>query len=125
MQGEIIGRESESLGLPTRRASSAREHAPQANAITPKREPLLKRPLDVALSGVGLVLSAPLWLALALAIKLEDGGPVFYRQERWGRAQTRFQVFKFRSMVTNAGMRQAVEGDSRITRMGRIMRAAG
>ncbi len=49
------------------------------------REPLLKRPLDVAFSSLMLILSAPISLLIALAIKLEDGGPIFYRQERWGR----------------------------------------
>ena len=48
------------------------------------REPLLKRPLDVILSAFMLILSLPVSLPLALAIKVEDGGPIFYRQERWG-----------------------------------------
>ncbi len=51
--------------------------APKANA------PLLKRPLDVILSILMLVFSPPLSLLLALVIKIEDGGPIFYRQERW------------------------------------------
>jgi lipopolysaccharide/colanic/teichoic acid biosynthesis glycosyltransferase len=89
-------------------------------------EPFLKRPLDVLLSGGMLLLTAPLWGAIALAIKLEDGGPIFYRQERWGRGGGRFAVLKFRSMVTDADrLRQATEGDSRITRVGRLLRACG
>jgi lipopolysaccharide/colanic/teichoic acid biosynthesis glycosyltransferase len=93
------------------------------------REPLLKRPLDLLLAISMLVVSAPVWLAIAIAIKLEDGGPVFYRQERWGRGQTRFQVLKFRSMVPNSdrdfGVRQATADDRRVTRVGRFLRASG
>jgi lipopolysaccharide/colanic/teichoic acid biosynthesis glycosyltransferase len=92
-------------------------------------EPLLKRPFDVALASLMLVLSAPVWAAIALAIKLEDRGPIFYRQERWGRDQTRFQVLKFRSMVASSdrdyGVRQAAQDDNRITRVGRLLRAMG
>jgi lipopolysaccharide/colanic/teichoic acid biosynthesis glycosyltransferase len=93
------------------------------------REPALKRPLDVALAFLMLVLSAPVSLAVALAIKLEDGGPVFYRQQRWGRFGKRFSVLKFRTMIADAdkrfGLRQAVENDQRITRVGRLLRATG
>lgn len=86
-----------------------------------------KRLLDVVLSGAGLVLSAPLWLVAATAIKLEDRGPVFYGQERVGQGGRRFRVLKFRSMVPNAeagvGALQAMAGDPRVTRVGRFMRA--
>jgi lipopolysaccharide/colanic/teichoic acid biosynthesis glycosyltransferase len=97
--------------------------------MTAHKEPLLKRPLDIILSGVILALSVPVSLPIALAIKLEDGGPVFYRQERWGKGGTRFRVYKFRTMVPDAdrkfGLRQAAENDHRITRIGRILRAMG
>jgi lipopolysaccharide/colanic/teichoic acid biosynthesis glycosyltransferase len=73
-----------------------------------------------------LVFTAPLWGVIALTIKLEDRGPIFYRQERWGRGGTKFAVLKFRSMVPNADrLRQAAEGDSRVTQVGRFMRACG
>jgi len=89
--------------------------------------PLGKRLLDVSLSGVGLVVSAPLWLAIAAAIKLEDGGPVFYTQDRVGENGRIFKVFKFRSMIVNAeavvGALQATEGDPRVTRVGNLLRA--
>jgi len=90
------------------------------------REPLLKRPLDVWLSGAMLLASAPIWLGVALAIKLEDGGPVLYRQRRWGRGGKPFDVCKFRSMVVNADrLRQATKDDDRVTRVGRLMRVCG
>src|SRR5438552_7857377 len=89
--------------------------------------PIGKRLLDVMLSGVGLVASMPLWLAIAGAIKLEDGGPVFYTQPRVGAGGGVFEVFKFRSMIVDAeahvGAVQATEDDPRITRIGRLLRA--
>jgi lipopolysaccharide/colanic/teichoic acid biosynthesis glycosyltransferase len=82
---------------------------------------------DVVLAGAGLVLSAPLWACIAAAIKLEDGGPVFYGQERVGEGGRVFRVLKFRSMIPDAeakvGARQASERDPRVTRIGRLMRA--
>jgi lipopolysaccharide/colanic/teichoic acid biosynthesis glycosyltransferase len=87
----------------------------------------MKRAFDIALAGTGLVMSAPIWLALAAAIKLEDGGPVFFTQERVGQGGHVFQAFKFRSMRPDAevevGALQATAGDPRVTRIGRVMRA--
>jgi hypothetical protein len=60
------------------------ERAPSPIALRACHEPLLKRPLDIVLSSAMLLLSAPVWLIIALAIKIEDGGPIFYRQRRWG-----------------------------------------
>jgi lipopolysaccharide/colanic/teichoic acid biosynthesis glycosyltransferase len=86
-----------------------------------------KRMLDVTLSGVGLIASSPLWAVIAVLIKLEDGGPVFYRQQRSGRNGVPFDVRKFRSMIPDAEARvgavQATEHDPRVTRIGRILRA--
>jgi lipopolysaccharide/colanic/teichoic acid biosynthesis glycosyltransferase len=92
-------------------------------------EPLSKRPLDVLISLAMLLGSIPLTLLIAIAIKLEDRGPVFYRQWRWGRFGKKFKVFKFRTMIPDAdkkfGLKQAKENDHRITRVGRILRACG
>ena len=89
--------------------------------------PAAKRALDLALSGGGLLVSSPIWLALAVAIKVEDGGPVFYSQDRAGQEGRLFRAWKFRSMVTDAeqhvGALQATEHDPRVTRIGRLMRA--
>jgi lipopolysaccharide/colanic/teichoic acid biosynthesis glycosyltransferase len=85
-----------------------------------------KRPLDVFLSGLGLLVSAPIFLTVALAVKLEDGGPVFYTQERVGRGQRPFRLVKFRSMIVDAeaktGPVWAGADDPRITRVGRLLR---
>jgi len=93
------------------------------------REPFLKRPLDIVLSTFMLILSLPVFLPIVVAIKLEDNGPIFYRQERWGRKGSRFRAYKFRTMIGNSdeefGLRQARENDPRITRVGRILRAMG
>lgn len=93
------------------------------------QEPLLKRPLDLCLAGMMIMLSLPVCLVIALAIKLEDGGPVFFRQERWGRGGGRFFAFKFRTMIPDAdkqyGIRQASKNDHRVTRVGRLLRATG
>ncbi len=88
---------------------------------------LFKRVFDVCLSGFGLVVSLPLWLIIAASIKLEDGGPVFYSQERVGKGGKVFKVYKFRSMIPDAekhtGAVWASEHDPRVTRVGRILRA--
>lgn len=86
-----------------------------------------KRLLDVMFSGVGLLLSAPLWGLIAAAVKLYDGGPVFYGQERVGEQGRLFTAWKFRSMrvdaETDVGPLQAREHDPRVTAPGRLLRA--
>jgi len=92
-------------------------------------EHTLKRSLDIVLSASMLLLSAPLALPIVLFIKLEDGGPVFYRQKRWGKGGNHFRAYKFRTMVAQSdkefGILQARENDTRITRVGRVLRAMG
>lgn len=86
----------------------------------------IKRLFDAGLAAVGLIASAPVWAAAAALIKLEDGGPVFFRQARVGLNGATFTVLKFRSMVVDAeraGPLQASAGDARVTRVGRLMRA--
>lgn len=87
----------------------------------------LKRTFDLALAVVGLLVSGPLWIVFAIAIKLEDYGPIFFTQQRWGKDKSRIKVFKFRTMVPNSvekfGHIQAKENDPRVTRAGRFLRA--
>ena len=87
---------------------------------------ILKRIFDVFLSGIGLILSSPSWVFIALAIIIEDGFPVIIRQERVGRYGKLFKNYKFRSMRKSTLKEkvkiQAVEDDSRITRIGKILR---
>jgi lipopolysaccharide/colanic/teichoic acid biosynthesis glycosyltransferase len=86
----------------------------------------VNRALDVALAATGLALTSPLLAAAALATKVEDGGPVLYRQTRVGRDGVDFELLKLRTMVVGAeqlGAGFAVDrGDARITRMGRVLR---
>jgi len=87
----------------------------------------LKRPFDIALSFVGLVLSSPLWLLFGLLTWLQAKGPVFYGQERVGKNGRIFKALKFRSMIADAekstGAVQAVANDPRVTKVGRVLRA--
>jgi lipopolysaccharide/colanic/teichoic acid biosynthesis glycosyltransferase len=86
-----------------------------------------KRVLDVGLSGFGVLISAPLWALIAAAIRLDTRGPVFYGQARVGEGGCIFRVLKFRSMIVDAekdvGPIVATEGDMRVTRVGRVLRA--
>lgn len=87
----------------------------------------MKRAFDIALSGAGLLLSMPLWMLIAVAVKAGDGGPVFYAQDRVGLGGRRFRSRKFRSMIPDAdrkfGPLQAKQNDQRVTPVGRILRA--
>jgi len=86
----------------------------------------VNRALDVATAGIGLVLVSPVLVAAAAAIKIEDGGPVFYRQRRVGRHGNEFELVKLRTMEVGAeekGAGLAVNaGDPRITQVGRLLR---
>jgi lipopolysaccharide/colanic/teichoic acid biosynthesis glycosyltransferase len=87
----------------------------------------MQRAADVAIAGAALVFASPLLAVAAVAIKLEDGGPVFYRQVRVGKDGSDFELFKLRTMVVGAerlGAGYAVDrGDPRITRAGRVLRS--
>jgi exopolysaccharide biosynthesis polyprenyl glycosylphosphotransferase len=89
-------------------------------------ERFVKRALDIALAAVALVLSAPLLLAAAVAIRLDSKGSIFFRQIRIGRFHEPFQILKLRTMVENAeqttGAVFATRKDMRITRVGQILR---
>ena len=86
----------------------------------------MNRALDVAIAGTGLALASPVLGVAALAVKLQDGGPVLYRQTRVGKDGVDFELLKLRTMVVGAetkGAGYAVDkGDTRITRTGRLLR---
>ncbi len=88
---------------------------------------MVKRLLDIVLSGLMLIFTLPLFLIFAIAIKL-DGGPVFYKQKRLTLNGKVFEILKFRTMITNAEKdgkaRLAGKKDSRITRIGSFLRAS-
>ncbi|MFH0803241.1 MAG: sugar transferase [bacterium] len=87
---------------------------------------LLKRTVDILGSSLGLLFFAPLLGAIALLIKLDSPGPVFFLQERVGREKKLFKIFKFRTMVPGAEKigagYEVSEGDFRITRVGQFLR---
>lgn len=87
----------------------------------------LKRTTDAIASAGSLVLFSPLFLACYIAIKLEDGGPAIYSQERIGRGGRPFRIYKFRSMSTDAEQDGEAltphETDERVTRVGRFLRS--
>lgn len=84
-----------------------------------------KRVFDIVVSLLMLIVLSPVFLILAIAIKLDSKGPVFYRQLRVTQYGKRFRIFKFRTMVQNAdkiGTHVTVKGDSRITKVGKFIR---
>lgn len=97
---------------------------------------VLKRAFDIAVSGVALVILLPFFATIGLLVKLEDGGPVLFSQERVGRKETHFRMLKFRSMVVDAeavlaslatqsegnGVLFKMKNDPRVTRIGAVIR---
>ena len=83
-----------------------------------------KRLFDIVVSFLMLAVLSPFFLILAIAIKIDSRGPVFYRQVRLTQYNEKFRIFKFRSMVQNAdrGSQVTVSGDSRVTRVGKLVR---
>ncbi|WP_458458545.1 sugar transferase [Pseudobutyrivibrio sp.] len=90
--------------------------------LTPEQR-IVKRFFDVVLCVIAAVVLSPLMLIIAVAIKLEDHGPVFYKQARVTRDGKVFDILKFRSMVEDAEQRPATDDDDRITKVGHVIRA--
>lgn len=87
---------------------------------------LIKRIMDISLSLLGLIVTSPIMLVTAIVIKLQDGGPVLFKQERYTRNYSRFTLYKFRSMIVDAEKDGALltrPNDERITRFGKFIRA--
>lgn len=88
---------------------------------------IIKRTMDILLSSIAMVIAAPIMLIVAIAIKIEDGGPVFFKQERVTLNGKRFDILKFRSMIVDAEkwgeVIPATDHDPRITKVGRVIRA--
>jgi lipopolysaccharide/colanic/teichoic acid biosynthesis glycosyltransferase len=93
--------------------------------LPPPTTAALKRPFDIVGSVVGLVLLLPIFLVIAIFIKIDSPGPVFFRQERVGKGGRLFRIVKFRSMAADASRRGTaltVRADRRITRVGKFLR---
>jgi polysaccharide biosynthesis protein PslA len=91
------------------------------------RSRALKRGLDIAIAGTATLVLAPLMVVTACAVKLDSAGPVLFVQQRLGRGNRLFPMYKFRSMQSElcdaAGATSTARGDKRVTRVGRIIRA--
>ncbi|WP_257575422.1 sugar transferase [Sphingomonas sanguinis] len=118
LQGIAAVRDHERTHLPTVPVS-------QGPLDLPDR--ILKRMLDLAITVPAIIALCPLLLVIAIAVKLDSPGPLLFRQQRMGRSNRLFNVYKFRSMrhesADGTGNRSASRDDSRITRVGRIIRA--
>ena len=119
--GDVIvagAKHVQSLSVPIMRAQRSRVKPEYAFA---------KRAFDIVCASIALVIASPFLIATAIAVKAEDGGPVFYRQVRLTRDGKQFKILKFRSMRVDAEKdgvaRLASEHDDRITRVGHIIRA--
>lgn len=85
----------------------------------------IKRVSDIVMSSIGLILAAPALAFAGIFIRLEDGGPVFFKQSRIGRNRVAFQIVKLRTMrPASGGARYTQIGDARVTRVGRFLRAS-
>ncbi|GGM04636.1 MULTISPECIES: sugar transferase [Micromonospora] len=82
-----------------------------------------KRLFDIVVAALALLLASPLLLLIAVAVRCDDGGPVFFRQERVGLRGKLFLIHKFRTMRAGPGVLVTSDSDDRITRLGRILRA--
>ncbi len=98
----------------------------KGTGLTPAQR-VTKRAMDILLSSIAIAVFSIPMAAVAIAIKLEDGGPVFYKQKRMTRGGREFEILKFRSMIVDAekyaGAVLATENDPRITKVGRFIRA--
>ena len=97
----------------------------KGTGLTPVQR-VAKRAVDILLSLIALIITSPIMLVVAAAIKLEDGGPVFYKQKRVTRNGCEFDILKFRSMIVDAEKdgraRPATDRDPRITKVGNVIR---
>jgi len=98
----------------------------RGTGLTPTQR-IAKRTMDIVLCSIAMLFAAPVMLVVAAAIKLEDGGPVFFRQKRLTRNGVEFEILKFRSMIVDAekyaGAVLAAGDDPRITKVGKVIRA--
>lgn len=126
--GEIVSEPAHTLGAVGVHRYDALDRTTLVVSTGPLglRARILKRAFDVAVAGTALLVLSPLLIAVAIAIKLEDRGPVLFIQRRLGRGNQFFDMFKFRSMredkLDHAGERSAARDDDRITRIGAFIR---
>ncbi len=123
----ITGHANEKFVVGTLNSAAAQSmDLTDASALPFAAQSISKRTFDFAFSLFVLILLFPVFLMIAIAIKLDSRGPIFFKQTRWGFGQKPIQVLKFRSMATDkcdvTGVAQTVVGDARITRIGAFLR---
>ncbi len=124
LSGNISGRFA--VHSKERRADESNFYINPANAPNMPLQLAIKRVIDVVGAFLGLLVLSPVILLIAVLVKLESRGPVFFRQLRTGLNEIPFEILKFRSMHTDlcdtSGVRQTIDNDPRITPLGRILR---
>ncbi len=126
ISGEIVDPEVEAMGVLGARRDYGFGSLVVSRGPLGLRERAAKRAIDLAVAGSALVILAPVLLLVVILIRLEDGGPVLFLQQRQGRDNRLFWIYKFRSMrverLDPTGARSASKDDDRITRIGRFIR---
>lgn len=126
-RGEIIDECIDQLGVIG--AGRAGPHGTLVVAVHPLpiHSRIIKRGFDIGFAAIALLCAAPVFAIIALAILIEDGRPIFFRQIRVGQGNRAFAMLKFRSMRVEqsdfSAMRLTIRGDARVTRVGRLIRA--
>jgi lipopolysaccharide/colanic/teichoic acid biosynthesis glycosyltransferase len=127
VDGEVLDDEVARLGAQGARVSNGYGLLLVSAGPLGLRDRIIKRLLDGAAAGIAILLLSPLLAAVAVAIKLQDRGPVFFVQRRMGRGNRFFNMYKFRSMSValcdSEGNVSASKGDQRITRVGKFIRS--
>ncbi len=126
ISGEIVDPEVQAMGVLGARRDYGFGSLVVSRGPLGLRERAAKRAMDLAIAGSAVFILAPVLLVVALLVRLEDGGPVLFRQQRQGRDNRLFWIYKFRSMRVERldldGTRSASKDDDRITRIGRFIR---
>ncbi|MCJ2181091.1 sugar transferase [Novosphingobium album (ex Hu et al. 2023)] len=126
VDGEVLDDEVARLGAQGARVSGKHGLLLVSAGPLGLRDRAIKRLFDVTFAGLAVIALSPLLLAVALAVKLQDGGPVFFMQKRMGRGNRFFNMYKFRSMTQalcdNDGNQSASKDDQRITTVGKFIR---
>ncbi|MDE8650943.1 sugar transferase [Novosphingobium sp. H3SJ31-1] len=127
VDGEVLDDEVARLGAQGARVSGGHGLLLISAGPLGLRDRAIKRLFDLAFAAGAILALSPLLLLVAIAVKLEDGGPVFFIQRRMGRGNRFFDMYKFRSMTVtqadNDGVVSASKGDQRVTRVGRLIRS--
>lgn len=126
VNGEVVSHGLQELGVSRIRIEESFISLEVSTGPLTLPQRLLKRAMDMLIAGFALLLLSPLFLLVALAIKVEDGGPVLFRQARVGRGNRFFRIVKFRTMKVESsdfdGNVSASRDDDRVTRIGAILR---